>query len=101
MAYTYNVWHNIITMPHINLQAKVRLGLQGRLVIPAKLRQVLCVAPGDSLIVRVQDGQLILEKVETVKRRLKARFANLPKSKSLADELLIERRQEAEQEDKQ
>jgi AbrB family looped-hinge helix DNA binding protein len=82
-------------MPNTDSQTKVRLGPQGRLVIPAKLRQMLCVEPGDNLLARVDDGQLILEKAETVKRRLKARFAGIPKGKSLAAELLMERREEA------
>lgn len=84
-------------MPYTDSQTKVRLGPQGRLVIPAKLRQMLCVEPGDNLFAHVHDGQLILEKAETVKRRLKARFARIPKGKSLAAELLEERREEAKQ----
>lgn len=86
-------------MPDSKIQTKVRLGPQGRLVIPAKLRQLLCVEPGDALIVRFHEGQLILEKAETVRHRLKARFAGLPKQKSLAEELLAERHKEAKRED--
>ena len=37
----------------------------------------------------------MLEKQETVKRRLKARFAHVSKDRSLADELIAERREEA------
>lgn len=96
MAYFEVLCHNLQTMTEINLQTTVRLGPQGRIVIPAKLRQLLAVKPGDTLVARCQDGQLILEKTETVKRRLKARFAHIPKEMSLADELLAERRKEAE-----
>jgi hypothetical protein len=46
----------------------------------------------------LEDGRLILEKPETIKHRLKTRFAHLPRGKSLADELLAERREEAKQE---
>lgn len=91
--------HNIITMSDNCTQTKVRLGDQGRLVIPAKLRKLLEVEPGDTLLARFHKGQLVLEKTETIKRRLKGRFANIPKGKSLADELLIERRAEAQRED--
>lgn len=83
-------------MPKSKAQTKVRLGPQGRLVIPAQFRQLLAVDSGDTLIARYQDGQLVLEKAETLKRRLKARFAHIPKEKSLADELLAERREEME-----
>jgi hypothetical protein len=34
---------------------------------------------------------------ETIKRRLKARFSQLPKGISLADELIADRREEAKQ----
>jgi AbrB family looped-hinge helix DNA binding protein len=85
-------------MTENNTQTTVRLGPQGRIVIPAKLRQLLAVEPGDTLIARCQDGQLVLEKAETIKRRLKTRFAHIPKETSLADELLAERYEEAERE---
>lgn len=85
-------------MAEINIQTTVRLGPQGRVVIPAKLRQLLAVEPGDTLVARYQDGQLILEKAETIKRRLKGRFAHISKEISLTDELLAERRKEAKRE---
>ncbi len=57
------------------MQTKVRLGNQGRLVIPAKLRKLLEVESGDTLLVRFHEGQIVLDKTETIKRRLKERFA--------------------------
>ena len=75
--------------------AEVRLGEQGRLVIPAALRKSLGFQPGYKLIARLEDGRLVLEKQETVQRRLKARFSHLRKDTSLADELIAERREEA------
>lgn len=81
-------------MTESGLEAEVQLGPQGRLVIPARLRRTLGFEPGDALIVRIENDRLILEKRETVKRRLKARFAALPKGTSLADQLLNERREE-------
>jgi AbrB family looped-hinge helix DNA binding protein len=84
-------------MPKPTIHAEVQLGPQGRVVIPALLRRQLGFEPGDRLIARLEDGRLILEKPETIKHRLKARFAHLPRGKSLADELLAERREEAKQ----
>jgi hypothetical protein len=46
----------------------------------------------------MEEGCLILEKTETIKQRLKARFAHLPPTASLAEELIAERREEAKQE---
>ena len=82
-------------MPNTVMQTEVQLGPQGRVVIPAPLRRSLGFEIGDNLIVRQEDGRLILEKAETIKQRLKSRFAQLPSSTSLADELLAERREAA------
>jgi hypothetical protein len=53
--------------------------------------------PGDALVARVEDGRLIIEKAEAVKRRVRARFGKL-KGRSLAAELIAERRDEARRE---
>lgn len=78
--------------------AEVHLGRQGRLVIPAPLRRLLNLEAGDILIARLEKDRLVLEKQEAIKRRLKSRFSHLPKSTSLAAELLAERREEARRE---
>jgi AbrB family looped-hinge helix DNA binding protein len=80
-----------ITMPPSATQAEVQLGARGRLVVPARLRKTLGFEPGDVLVARVEDGRLVIEKTESVKRRLHARFDQL-KGRSLADELIAERR---------
>jgi AbrB family looped-hinge helix DNA binding protein len=86
-------------MAYLTSPTEVRLGPQGRLVIPAQLRRLLGFEPGDRLVARLEDGRLILEKREAIRRRLKDRFARLPAGKSLASELLAERRREAEREE--
>ena len=86
-------------MAYLTLPTEVQLGLQGRLVIPAQIRRVLGFEPGDTLVARLENGRLILKKREAIRRRLKDRFARLPQGKSLASELLIERRREAEREE--
>ncbi|CAA9890526.1 Looped-hinge helix DNA binding domain-containing protein, AbrB family [Candidatus Methylobacter favarea] len=85
-------------MPNTTIQTEVQLGPQGRLVIPAPLRRSLGFETGDNLIVRMEEGRLILEKAETIKQRLKSRFAQLPATTHLADELLAERREAAKRE---
>lgn len=86
------------TMSKSPNHAEVHLGSQGRLVIPAPLRRSLGFEEGDTLIARKDEGKLVLEKQETIKQRLKARFSHLPKNRSLADELIAERREEAKRE---
>lgn len=68
------------------------------MIIPASLRRSLGLMEGDTLIAREEAGRLVLEKQETVKQRLKARFANVPKERSLADELIAERHKAANKE---
>lgn len=48
-----------------------------------------------------QEKLTLLEKQETIKRRLKARFSQLPKETSLANELIAERHEEAKREVKE
>lgn len=75
----------------------VRVGPQGRLVIPAGMRDRLGIERGDELVARLEDGRLVLEKRENVLRRVRQRYANVA-SESLADELIAERRDEARRE---
>jgi len=76
----------------------VRLGKQGRLVIPAELRRALGLRPGDRLIARREGDKIVLEKKEEILRRVKERFALIPLQVDLAEELIAERRAEAERE---
>lgn len=76
----------------------LRLGSQGRLVIPAEIRRQLGLAPGIELIARIEEGRLVLEPPSNVLRRLRQRFADLPSGVSLAGELIADRRRDAESE---
>ena len=78
--------------------SEVRVGPQGRLVIPASLRRELGIVIGEKLIARAKDGQLVLERPEMVVERLKSTFDNLPAGVSLVDELVAERKEEASRE---
>ena len=73
----------------------VRVGPQGRIVIPAAVREELGLGVGDELSTRVEDGRLVLERREDVARRLRNRFASVAPGRSLSEELIAERREEA------
>ena len=88
-------------MNKLQKSTEVHLGRQGRLVIPASLRRSLKFEEGDKLIAREESGRLVLEKQETIKQRLKARFNKVPQDRSLADELIAERREAAAKETKE
>jgi antitoxin PrlF len=77
------------------LQGEIRVGEQGRIVIPADIRREMAIDIGSTLVARIENDKLILEKREAVLKRLQSRFKKIPKGISLADELIIERRAEA------
>lgn len=74
------------------MDATVVLGQQGRLVVPAKVRAVLGLAPGDLLHLHVAGPRLVLERQGDALAELRALGRDVPKSRSFVDELLAERR---------
>jgi AbrB family looped-hinge helix DNA binding protein len=76
-------------------QSEIRVGEQGRIVIPADIRREMLIDIGSTLVARVENDMLILEKPDAVIKRLQARFKKIPKGISLAEELIAERRAEA------
>jgi AbrB family looped-hinge helix DNA binding protein len=85
-------------MATIGRPASVRIGAQGRIVIPANLRKELGIQPGERLVARAEDGRLVLERRDAIVAQLQALFAHIPADVSLADELIAERRAEARRE---
>ncbi len=71
---------------------EVQVGAQGRVVIPAALRKAMKLTAGERLVARKVGDSLVLERRETVERRLRERFSHIPDDISLADELIQERR---------
>ena len=84
-------------MAYTKLHAGVQFGAQGRVVVPAPIRKALGFRPGDTLVARVEDDHLVIEKPESVERRIRDRFRK-SRGRSLADELLSERGEEARRE---
>lgn len=79
-------------MAYFRVDATLVLGKQGRLVIPAKVRAALGLAPGDHLHLRVAGTRLVLERPQDAVDELRRLALGVPKSRSLVDELLAERR---------
>ena len=80
---------------------QVRLGSEGRVVIPASIRRDLELHPGEVLVAQVESGKVVLEKLEAIRSRtgpLRGRWKRRSGDPSLADELLAERREEATRE---
>jgi AbrB family looped-hinge helix DNA binding protein len=75
----------------------IRLGPQGRLVVPVELRRELGLEEGSELAIRSEGRRLILEPRSEVLRRLRGRFADVGDA-SLAAELAADRDEEARRE---
>jgi AbrB family looped-hinge helix DNA binding protein len=72
------------------------IAADGRVVIPADIRAELGLEGGDRLVVRVVDGTVVLEPVQTAIRRARTAFNRyVPSGTSLAAELIAERRRTA------
>lgn len=73
---------------------------RGRLTLPSKLRQRLDAHPGDRLVITVDDeGGFRVVSAREVARRTFGLYRDLAPGRSLADELIAERREEARRED--
>ncbi len=74
------------------MNATVTLGRQGRIVIPADVRAALGLAPGDELHLHLTGRRLVLERQQDAVAELRGLAAEVPRTRSLVDELLAERR---------
>jgi AbrB family looped-hinge helix DNA binding protein len=78
---------------------KVRVGPDGRIVIPAPFRDALAIKEGDTLLASVEDGALQLFTMTAAVRKAQAIVRQfIPEGINLVDELLEDRKREAEQE---
>jgi AbrB family looped-hinge helix DNA binding protein len=84
------------------LHAKARLSSNGRLLIPAAIREQMGFEPGESLLIDVEDGVLRIESYRARIRRIQREIAQYIKpGVLLLDELIADRREEACQEEEE
>jgi AbrB family looped-hinge helix DNA binding protein len=77
----------------------LRVGPQGRVVIPAEMRRELEIEPGETLMAHVESHRLVLERREEILERLRSELRGARSSRvSAVDELIAERRAEARRE---
>jgi bifunctional DNA-binding transcriptional regulator/antitoxin component of YhaV-PrlF toxin-antitoxin module len=88
-------WHDQV-MARRRTSGEMRMGQQGRIVVPAELCARLGFSEGARLIARVEDGELRIStyraNLERARRVVRAR---VPAGVSLVEELLAERRRDA------
>lgn len=80
-------------------QTHARINENGRVVIPASFRRDLGIKAGDTIVPRIENDEL---RITTLQQRLaKAQEwmrENVPRGRSLSDELIAERREAAKRE---
>ena len=77
----------------------IQIAANGRMVLPVALRERLHVQTGGQVVVRSEQGKLMLESVDDAVARAQALVRRyVPKSDGIVDELLAERRAEAARE---
>jgi AbrB family looped-hinge helix DNA binding protein len=82
-----------------NLETTTKLGEGGRLVIPAPYRKALGVGPGDTLVLRLEDGELrVTSRAQAVRRAQSYVRRYVPEGVSVVDDLIQQRREEASRE---
>ena len=77
------------------MDATLVLGQQGRLVIPAEVRSALGLSPGDQLHLRLLGHSLILQRRQDAVAELRGLASEVPRARSLVNELLEDRRMAA------
>jgi AbrB family looped-hinge helix DNA binding protein len=83
----------------MDVETRMRINENGRVVIPASYRKALGIKAGDEVILRMEDDEL---RITTMNRRLERARRRIRKyvkpGVSLADELIAERREAAKRE---
>jgi len=78
---------------------RTKVGENGRLVIPARIRRALHIDVGDTVVLRVENNELRVSSVREAVRRAQELVAkHVPEGVSLMDELIAERRRELRRE---
>lgn len=79
----------------------IKIGAQGRLVLPAAMRDVLGLEPGDKVAARIEGRRIVLERPEELLREMQRELSAARGARSLVEELIAERREESVRERQQ
>lgn len=78
---------------------RIQVGEDGSIVLPLEFRKELGVCEGDTVLMRLVDGELRVYTLEGVTKKLQDWVRSfVPEDRSLVDELIAERRAEAARE---
>jgi AbrB family looped-hinge helix DNA binding protein len=74
----------------------------GRILIPAAIREQMGIKPGDSVVLTLEDGVLRVESYRAIIRKMQQEMQQYKKpGVSVTDEFIAERREEARREQEQ
>lgn len=76
------------------MELKTKMSENGRIMIPAKIRELLHFEPGTEMILRVEAGELRIASLKNVIQRTQALVNTHTKGRSLVKELLKMRKEE-------
>ena len=69
----------------------------GRIIVPAEFRRTLGLAKGDTVLMELHGDELRVRPARSALRRIQAKYRSLAPAEGLvSDELIVERRAEAE-----
>ena len=81
------------------VEGKARINENGRIVIPAEIRQKLDIRPGDTLYLTAEGDTLKIESHRARIRRIQESLRRfIPADRLLSEELIADRREEARRE---
>ena len=73
--------HNVLAVKELKTRTRARLDSQGRFVIPAAIRKELDIRPGEAVVLKVQDGELLISSIRAGIRRAQAIAAKYTKER--------------------
>lgn len=79
------------------IETRTRIGLGGRVVIPARYRKTIGVEVGDEVVLILDAGEVrVMTPRQAVRRAQALVRKHIPAARKLAAELIVERRKETE-----
>ncbi len=76
---------------------RVIVGKGGRLVIPARMRKAMGIKEGDTMVARVDEGELVAVPLGVAIKKVQENLKHLKRpGESIVDEFIADRRREAE-----
>jgi AbrB family looped-hinge helix DNA binding protein len=90
---------NHVIIYYMETETRLRINENGRVVIPASFRKAMGINAGDEVVVRLEDNELRITTLKNRIGRAQRRVQGYVKpGRSLATELIAERREAAERE---